>query len=166
MIIDAMNTHREIETESLKIHGNCMEFNDTVIQLNNISLLSTQDVTPTKLPTWVLIVALAGLAVMLLRVSELLWLGLIMVLIAGVFLYLWYKEAQRLKELKRLVIITNSCNSFTIVFQDRPFLEKVIQVLKEVIAKPGHLSDVTINVKNNNFTGDSSVIPNFQEQDR
>lgn len=32
-----MNTRQEIETESLKIHGNCMKFNDAVIQLNIFS---------------------------------------------------------------------------------------------------------------------------------
>lgn len=43
---------RSIETPFLRIRGNCLEIQNTTIQLNNISLFSTADVTPAKFPTF------------------------------------------------------------------------------------------------------------------
>ena len=36
--------NREIHVGALKIHGNSIEFGDTVVQLSNVSLVSTEDV--------------------------------------------------------------------------------------------------------------------------
>lgn len=163
MKLETVNKNREIETDYLKIHGNCMEFKNTVIQLNNISLLSTEDLSPISFPTVALIAAAAGLVLLLTEISALLWLALACFVGSGASIYIWYKENKRLGEMKRLLIITNSGNHFNIVFQDKPFLERVVKVLKEVVANPGHLSDITINVKENTFSGGSSVIKDFQE---
>lgn len=163
MKLEASNKNREIETDYLKIHGNCMEFKNTVIQLNNISLLSSEDLSPVAFPTAALVAAIAGLVLMMLEISALLWVGLVCFAVAGAYLYFWYRENQRLGEMKRLLIITNSGNHFNIVFHDKPFLEEVVKVLKEVIANPGHLSDITINVKDNKFADGASVIQDFNE---
>lgn len=163
MKLEASNKNREIETDYLKIHGNCMEFKNTVIQLNNISLLSSEDLSPVAFPTAALVAAIAGLVLMMLEISALLWVGLVCFAVAGAYLYFWYRENQRLGEMKRLQLITNSGNHFNIVFHDKPFLEEVVNVLKEVIANPGHLSDININIKDNMFAPGASVIQDFKE---
>lgn len=163
MQLETVNKNREIETDYLKIHGNCMEFKNTVIQLNNISLLSTEEVSLPAFPTAALVAALAGIVLMILEISALFWVGFACLASAGILTYLWVKENQRLASMKKLLIITNSGNHFNIVFQDKPFLDRVVQVLKEVIANPEHLSDITINIKENEFGEGSSVIQDFKE---
>lgn len=163
MQLETVNKNREIETDYLKIHGNCMEFKNTVIQLNNISLLSTEEIALPAFPTVALVAALAGLVLLFLEISSLVWVGLACLVGSVASIYLWYKEIKRLASMKRLLIITNSGNHFNIVFQDKPFLDRVVQVLKEVIANPGHLSDITINIKENEFGEGSSVIQDFKE---
>ena len=44
--------NREIHVGALKIHGNSIEFGDTVVQLSNVSLVSTEDVEHSAFPIW------------------------------------------------------------------------------------------------------------------
>lgn len=154
---------REINTDSLKIHGNCMEFLDVVIQLSNISLISTNSVIPTKFPTWSIGAIAIGLICLLLKAAPIVILGLILIGGGGGAIYLWYQQIQKEKELKKLVIATNSGQTFSILFYNGEFLKTVIGVLKEIIANPGHLSDVTFNIKGNTFTRGSAVFHDFAE---
>ena len=163
MKLDLTSNNREIKTEILKIHGNCMEFNDIVIQLSNISLISTEDIAPAKFPMGALGLVFLGLVMLFLKLTPIILLGLAFSAVGGFLIYKWYSESEKTKELKKLLLATNSGNVFTIVFEDQPFLEKVLQVLKEIISNPGHMSDITINVKENTFTGDASVVHDFQE---
>ncbi len=134
--------NREIHVGALKIHGNSMEFGDTVVQLSSVSLVSTENVEHNAFPIWSLLLVLAGIALF----SVSFWIGILCVLGGGVVLYAWYKEVQRAKASKRLVIVTNAGKCFPIVFQDKDFLKEVLETLKELIANPKEQSDAIFNI--------------------
>lgn len=155
--------NREIQTEYLKVHGNCMEFGETVIQLSNISLLSIENIAPTAFPIWGALVALVGLLLLSLKATMAVVLGLILIVGGAASIYLWYNQRKKDEQRKKLVIAPNSGHIFTIVFDDQAFLEKVIGVLKDVIANPGHWGDVIVNIKDNTFSGNASAIHDYAE---
>lgn len=134
--------NREIHVGALKIHGNSIEFGDTVVQLSNVSLVSTEDVEHSAFPIWGLLGVLAG--IVLLSVNF--WIGILCVLVCGIILYGWYREVQQAKASKRLVIVTNAGKRFPIVFQDEGFLKNVLETIKELIANPEEASDVVFNI--------------------
>ena len=59
--------NREIHVGALKIHGNSIEFGDTVVQLSNVSLVSTEDVEHSAFPIWGLLGVLAGIVLLIHR---------------------------------------------------------------------------------------------------
>lgn len=134
--------NREIHVGALKIHGNSIEFGDTVVQLSHVSLVSTEDVVHSAFPIWGLLGVLAG--IVLLSVNF--WIGILCVLVCGIILYGWYREVQQAKASKRLVIVTNAGKRFPIVFQDEGFLKNVLETIKELIANPEEPSDVVFNI--------------------
>lgn len=163
MKLNTGSNNREIATEYLKIHGNCMEFKDTILQLSNISLISTTNIDPEKFPLWSLALVFFGLLMILFTQGGLVLLGLFLACCGGAVIYFWYTQTQKTKMLKRLTIVTNSGNFFSIVFNNQAFLDKVVHVLNEIISNPGHLSDVSISIKDNTFTGGSSAIHDYTE---
>lgn len=154
-----LNTSKSIETPFLRVRGNCLEIQNTVIQLSNISLLSTTDVTPEKFPIYSIIIILAGIA----SLAILKIVSVILIAIGGLWIYYWYSSAQKAQEMKRLTIITNSGNAFPIVFDNRQFMEKVVKIMTEIIRDPKHTQNFTINIKECSFSDDSSVIHTFHE---
>ena len=147
---------KNIETEYLKISGNCMEFKDTVIQLSNISLFSTTDISAAPFPALSIVVILIGLA--LFNVSVI---AALLVLAAGVvWIYLWHSSVEKAREMKRLTIVTNSGNAFPIVFNDKAFLSQVVNLLTDIIRNPETAGEININVKDCTFSGNSHVVTN------
>ena len=80
---------REINTDSLKIHGNCMEFLDTVIQLSNISLISTNSIIPTKFPVWSIAAIIIGIFLLTLKAAPVILLGLVAAAVGVFAIYSW-----------------------------------------------------------------------------
>ena len=143
-----------IQTDYLKIYGNVLEFKDTTLQLSNISLLSTTDIAPARFPGWSVVLILLGAW----RLPRNIVLSLLVIAAGAAWIYFWYGRAQKVKQLKRLIIITNSGNTFSIVFNDQTFLNEVVNVLNGIIANPAAHGDVTINVKDNILQGNASVV--------
>lgn len=143
-----------IETPFLKIRKNCLEIQNTVIQLSNISLLSTKDVTPPKFPVFSIILILAGLVLL----GDFTPFALVALVVGVGWICMWAAWLYDLKKLKRLTIITNSGNVFPIVFENKEFLDKVATILTDIIRDPTHDRSITINVKGCTFTDDSHVL--------
>lgn len=150
---------KNIETPFLKISGNCLEIQNTTIQLSNISLLSTADVTPAKFPVWS--VALILIGIVLLEYFPVP--AVLVTAVGGIWIYVWYSSVQEAKQMKRLTIVTNSGNAFPIVFSDQEFLSDVVTVMTDIIRDPVHAKEITVNVKDCTFEN-SSVIDNLYER--
>lgn len=148
-----------IQTDYLKIFGNALEFEDTTLQLSNISLLSTKDIAPARFPGWSVVLILIGVLLWQRSVA----LSLLMIGAGAIWICLWYSKKQEMADLKKLIIITNSGNAFPIIFNDQAFLKQVVDVLNSIIANPTSHGNITINVKDNVLQGDASVIQTLND---
>lgn len=160
---NSASNNREIDTDSLKIYGNCLEFKDTVIQLSNVSLVANSLPTVPKFPLWSIAALLLGFACLFANEGAIKIFGLFLLCAGGCVIYMWNQRAEREKQLKTLVIATNSGQIFSILFEQGEFLDKVINTLKEIIAHPGHHSDIIINIKDNTIGPGGSVIEAVNE---
>lgn len=155
-----LGTPKGIDTPFLKIRENCLEIQNTTIQLSNISLFSTANVTPEKFPIPSIALILVGLALLSFFVVP----GVIAIILGGVWIYFWYSSVQKTKEMKRLTIITNSGNVFPIIFEDQDFLAKVVTIMTDIISAPSHTRNIIFDLKNCTFSDKASVVNNIHEQ--
>ena len=155
-----LGSPKSIDTPFLRIRENCLELQNTTIQLSNISLFSTADITPEKFP--MLSAALILVGIILLK--PLVVPALIAIIVGGVWIYYWYSSVQKAKEMKRLTIITNSGNVFPILLEDQAFRTKVVTIMTDIIRDPAHARNITINVKECTFSDDASVVGNIYER--
>lgn len=147
--------NRVLETDYIKIHGNCLEIENTVLQLKNISLFSTVDIDPHPFPMGILLLIIAAIVSLFYKVL----LAVILFAIAFLWFCFWNKREKEIAEIKRLIIVTNSGQSFAITFSNHAFLKKVLALLMELLDRPnGEVANITINVKNSTFSGSSSFI--------
>lgn len=154
-----LKASKNIDTPFLKVRGNCLEIEDTTIQLSNISLFSTADIAPAKFPIFSVVLILAGLLVL----GESVVPGLIAIALGGGWIFYWYSSVQKAKDLKRLTIVTNSGNVFPIVFDDQAFLSRVVTIMTDIIRDPAHARSITINVKECTFSDDSAIVGNMNQ---
>lgn len=127
---------REINVGSVRVHGNCMEFGNTAVQLSNISSLSTSEVKTSLLGG--VIILLIGFALLFVH-----WLLGGVFILAGVFVLFALLE-NNVEYI--LSISTNAGGNFSIVFESDYFLRKVYDVLIEIIANPQKENDANINI--------------------
>lgn len=155
-----LSTPKNIDTSFLRIRGNCLEIQNTTIQLSNISLFSTADITPEKFPIISIILILGGITFL----EHLTIPALIAIAFGGIWIYIWYSKVQEAKKMKRLTIVTNSGNVFPILFENQAFLAKVVTIMTDIIRDPAHTRNITINIKKCTFSDDSSVVRNMNER--
>lgn len=156
MPLEKLNNKKTIETDILNVKGNLISWKDTFIQISSISMISTADVAKTPFPIWSILLGLVG--IFLIKASTLF--GLLLLIICGIWIYTWYKESERLNKLKKLNIVLNSGGTYTLVFNDKHFLDQVVSILENILSTSDKSSNITFNIKNNTFEGKSSVIKN------
>ena len=163
-----LNDKKNIETPVLRVNGNYLELPNIIIQLSNISVLSTTNITPEKFPIFSIFLIIIGLTFM----ESFTAFSFIALLSGILWIFYWYISVEKVKDLKRLTIITNSGNIFPIVFNDEEFLNKVVVVITHIISHPPNvkIQDIinntkkcTISVKECTFSDESSVIKNMYE---
>lgn len=111
---------KSIETPQFFIKGNIMTWEGNMLQLSNVSSISTTGLEQLPFPKWTLIVFLAGL--FLFSVS---WIvALVCIAVGGLCIYYWYTQNQKRQSTINLVIFMNSGISFQFLFRDKPFLKK------------------------------------------
>lgn len=89
--------------------------------------------------------------------------GLIAIALGGFLGYAWYLDKQKAKQSGKLTIMTNSGSSYSIVFRNLEFLNKVVNTIKEIIREPEYTGKTVFNIKDNMIYGsaignDSSVM--------
>lgn len=152
-----VKTPKNIETPSLRVRGNCLEFQNTSIQLSNISLFSTSNISPEAFPMYSILVILAGV---LLSAYKMFWLSIPIFIGGAYWIYRWYSSVAESKRMKRLTIVTNSGDIFPIVFYNQKFLDEVVTVIRAIVQEPNAERNVTINIKECSFSNEASVINN------
>ncbi len=153
---------KSIDTPFIRIRDNCLEIQNTTIQLSNISLFSTADITPEKLPIFSVVLILAGIILFFWN-NDVAVPAFMAIAIGGIWIYIWYSKVQEAKKMKRLTIVTNSGSVFPIVFKNQAFLAQVVTIMTDIIRDPAHARNITINVKACTFSDNSSVIEKMYE---
>lgn len=144
---------KTIETPSLLIKKNIMAWDNTMIQLSNISYVSSSDVASLSFPVLAALLILAGL--LLLKSSA--FLAIVLMIAGAAWLFFWYQENERRKTCAILTIRMNSGNNLYFTFSNRAFLTKVMNVLAYIIVN-GTDRQVSINMTNCEISGNAQVL--------
>lgn len=121
---------KTIETENLRIQGHLLQWADVVIQISNISLITAADMPLPPFPLWAGVLGLIGILLLETEFAKLV--GVLFLLVAGVFIYMWFHKKQESQNHKYLNILLNSGNTYSIVFQNESFLQQVLQIFANI----------------------------------
>lgn len=154
-----MSKKKEIKTEKLRIHKNIIEWENSMLQLHNISHISTNQMELQEFPKWGVILCIVGILV----ITRSATFGLICFVLAAGIIYNWYSENERLKTETALSIKMNSGNNIVFIFNNKEFLNNVWEVLREIIASGNSKgSDVVINIKDNYLQDNAGIFKEFK----
>ncbi len=157
--LDGGSTAQRVKTDFLYIEDNIMKWSDTIIQISNISMVSTANLGSRPFPILSVLLMLIGLAVFRLSVLA----GIVFLGAGVVWVIVWYQQVEKEKEMQLLKISLNSGITYTIVFNSKKFLFEVFKRMAELISKPLSQKNLTINVKDSTFSGTSSIVGNMNE---
>ena len=153
-----MNRNKTIETETLLIKGNIMLWENTMIQLSNVSCISTAPLDLMKFPLVSILFLIIGVALLEISTN----LGFVFILGAVILIIRWLytNDVRRANEI--LSVSMNSGDNLQIVFNDKLFLNFVLRVLEQIILEGGVGSkSVSINVHNCEIGGDAKILDNL-----
>ena len=147
---------KDIKTDYLTVKGNLIGWKDTIIQISNISMITAGDLDPRPFPKWSLGLLLLG--AMFWKFSS--FLGFLLYVAGGAWIYFWYQAVMEDSKKKRMSMQLNSGRVVSIIFYSKEFLDEVIDKLNTILLTPNTSENITINIKDNLFCDDSSIIKN------
>lgn len=154
---------KTVETRNLQIKGHLLQWEDVAIQISNISLVTSSDVQPSQFPVGVVVLIVLAFALIFFNVIF----GLILLALAVLVCYLWYRENEKKKKLKFLHLQLNSGTTFSILFQSKEFLNEVLTVFSNIFEDGGKVSsEYYFDLKNCTITEGSSVVGTVNELGR
>lgn len=150
-----LEREKSIETDQLVIKGNIMTWENTMLQLSNVSSISTYSLAGDSFP--IRSIAVIVLGIICFTINALI--AILLLIIGGVMIYNWYNNNERKKSETFLNIIMNSGNTISFMFNDKTFMRRVLTVLEQIIINGGiGNSNISINIKNNQFSGNAQVL--------
>ena len=156
--MEFLQSEKCIKTDQLNITGNIMTWQGTMIQLSNVSYITTQSVDATKFPLSGLVCIGVGVIVWLFKV----WIALLIILLGVAAIGAWYVENQKRAQLKILTICMNSGKNLQFIFSDWMFLNRVLAVLEKIIISGGiGNQNISIDLSGSQFSGDAHVLNNL-----
>ena len=120
--MDLLQNEKCIETEQLNITGNIMTWQGTMVQLSNVSYITTQKLSPVKLP-WIALV-LIGLGICMFAFKAVV--AFVMIVLGGIIFYTWYADNKKRSQSMMLTICMNSGKNLQILFINKDFLNRVL----------------------------------------
>lgn len=150
-----MKKEKTISTPELLVYGNIMSWNESMIQLSNISSISTVKVKTDPFPLWTLLFFVIGIFAF-----KFLWLFAIpFIAISVLYIFSWYTKYETLKEQRNLVILMNSGITINFIFEDQDFLKKVFSVIKSIISQEEkNEATIKINIFNSTISGNAKIL--------
>lgn len=143
-----------IETPLLFVKGNTMSWRETMILLSNVSCISAEPLAPKIFPKLSIDFLLIGLLFSLLRSG-----GFIFLAIGLAWIFIWCITNEKRKEITVLNIVMNSGSNLQFVVNNRDFLEKVLNVLEQIIIDGGVGKQyVAIDIQGCKITGNAEVL--------
>ena len=120
--MDLLQNEKCIETEQLNITGNIMTWQGTMVQLSNVADITTQKLSPVKLP-WSALV-LIGLGICMFAFKAVI--AFVMIVLGGIIFYAWYADNKKRSQSMMLTICMNSGKNLQILFINKDFLNRVL----------------------------------------
>lgn len=154
------NTSKKvIDTPELSVKDNLFIWNDTIVQIPNISLISASPMERSPFPGWTVIAIALGIYAF--KLSGLLAGFLIA---AGLGrLYYWYSVNNKRMQEAIMTVQLNSGTSLYIKFKDKKFLSRVTTALKYAISS-GKGAKLTVNMKSCTISGNAQVLSNISNK--
>ena len=150
-----MEREKKIQTKELQVKGNIMTWSDMMIQLSNVSCISTHPLAAIPFPVLSILALVAG--VILLSTSA--FAGIILIVLGVCWIYLWVDKNKTQKDSKNLNILMNSGNNFSFIVHDPEFLNEIVMVLEQVLMNGGvGNSNITFNIKDNVIDGNAQLL--------
>lgn len=150
-----MEKEKSIETSNLLIKGNIMCWEGTMIQLSNVSCISTTPLEQKEFPKLSMLLILVGCT--FLTVNG--FLALLLVAAGGAWIYYWYYTNEKRKSNTVLNIILNSGNNLCFVISEKSFLNQILHVLEQIIIEGGvGKQSVSIDMRGCKISGSANVL--------
>lgn len=154
-----MDTEKRIETDNLRIQGNIMCWGGKMVQLSNVSYLSTRRIVPEEFPKPTILIGIVSLFFLksMIAVTLILWIAV------GIWVYSWHKKKVVDEATRCLSIRTNSGDTFYILIMDEMFLNTILNVLEKIISDGGvGNQQVLINIQDSTITGNARVLEDLK----
>lgn len=170
-----MNEEKTIMTDNLKIEKNIISFNNSLLQICNISNIDVEPVPKPQFHLWSIALCIVGLFFVIASEEEIRLIGLLLFLAAAIYI-IWYVIYNMDNEEKYLCIYLNSGQVYYIYCENKKFLKRVMRIMKYCINNhvtqrikinfdQCTLENVPINIGNEKevvnavVSGDNSEIP-------
>lgn len=152
-----ISNEKSIETPTLTIKGNIMSWEGMMIQLSNVSCISTSNISLLPFPTLSLVILLGGLFLLF---GKVFLIALLCFTIGICWIYAWFQENEKRKSRTNLNIVMNSGNYLSFIIGNKKFLERMLYVLKQVIINGGieKKSSISFNINNCNISGNAQLL--------
>lgn len=131
-----MNEEKTITTDNFKIEKNTISFNDSLLQISNISSVDVESVPKPKFHLWSIATCIIGLILIIEYVDTIRFLGVLLFFSALMYI-IWYVARCIDGEDKYLCIYLNSGQVYYIDCANEKFLKKAIKVMKYCINNHG-----------------------------
>ncbi len=149
--------NKTIKTAYLTIEGNLLKWAGTIIQLSNVSLVSTANVAEKPFPIISVLIGLVAIGLIWIGKFAIVF-GIVTTISAAYWIYSWREDNHELRQMQKLNILLNSGLTYTIVFYDRKFLAEVMRCFEKILRDQTHDEKYVINIKDNVITGGATVI--------
>lgn len=144
-----------IDTPRLLVKGNIMCWDGTMIQLSNISCISTLPLGQIGFPFISIAVILLGFIAFKYNAI----LALVVLGVGGFWIFVWYRANEERKSNTILNIVMNSGNHLQFMVNNKEFLNKILNVLEQIIIEGGVGNQkVSINIQGCQITGNAKVL--------
>ena len=145
---------KQVNTPSFSIVGHLLRWEDTIIQIDNISMISIASFQQAPFPLWSIVLILVGL--LLIRYS--IFVALLCLAGGGLLIWFWNIDVQKTQNYKYLNIQLNSGRVFSLLFESDMFLKQVLDVFANIFEDDNLAGkNIYIDIKNCRIDDHSNV---------
>ena len=119
---------KTVHTAGFHIQGHLLRWEDVVIPIDNISMISSSRISAPQFPLWAVIVGLIGLFLFVFNPL----LAIIGVVVAIGVIVFWYKQYKDSQSQKCLNIMLDSGYTFSLIAKNGKFVNEIVDVFSNI----------------------------------
>lgn len=146
-----MTKTHEIKSQFFEIKGNLVKCDRQIIQMSNITMITITDFAKVQFQYWTILVGLLGLYILKENFLENLLFGIMLLAVPVVAFIIWKKQTDQWEKRKKLNFVLNSGNTYTMVFSDLEFLDRVVAVFTNILASTNHNQNIYFDMQNSDM---------------